>query len=251
MLLVDGQELSAHFTRFEFQCILCMNFEPPWTGGNVYLTRLCMVDAGRERYHHEISGSGWSITRDNFWADHEFGEHFKIPVRQCTLIFYFFNCCCCKVWFLKLYYDLLYKGSNWSGLWRIQFFLILVPNLIKVWSSMLILSIFLSIGFCSFRWDILTGNLELVEQIDGHTDVVYGSFDPKYYKRFVFFQQAFYYSQIYRILMYFSISECRHHSSSLFYWANQPHCWAYLLIPFILYTSLYIFLKVLDNGIHL
>ena len=167
------------------------------------------------------------------------------------LFFYFFNCCCCKVWFLKLYYDLLYKGSNWSGLWRIQFFLILVPNLIKVWSSMLILSIFLSIGFCSFRWDILTGNLELVEQIDGHTDVVYGSFDPKYYKRFVFFQQAFYYSQIYRILMYFSISECRHHSSSLFYWANQPHCWAYLLIPFILYTSLYIFLKVLDNGIHL
>jgi len=35
-----------------------------------------------------------------------------------------------------------------------------------------------------YQWDILTGNLELVEQIDGHTDVVYGSFDPKYYKRF-------------------------------------------------------------------
>ena len=34
-----------------------------------------------------------------------------------------------------------------------------------------------------YRWDILTGNLELVEQIDGHTDIVYGSFDPKYFKR--------------------------------------------------------------------
>lgn len=67
---------------------LCMDFEPPWTGGKVYLTRLCMVDAGRERYHYEISGSGWSISRDNFWADHEFGEHVKIPVRQCTLIYF-------------------------------------------------------------------------------------------------------------------------------------------------------------------
>jgi hypothetical protein len=52
-------------------------------------------------------------------------------------------------------------------------FLIRVPNLIKVWSSMLVLSTFLSIGFCSFRWDILTGNLELVEQIDGHSNIVY------------------------------------------------------------------------------
>ncbi len=33
------------------------------------------------------------------------------------------------------------------------------------------------------RWDVLTGNLELVEEIDGHTDIVYGSFDPKYFKR--------------------------------------------------------------------
>jgi hypothetical protein len=33
------------------------------------------------------------------------------------------------------------------------------------------------------RWDTLTGNLELVEQIDGHSDIVYGSFDPKYFKR--------------------------------------------------------------------
>lgn len=35
-----------------------------------------------------------------------------------------------------------------------------------------------------YQWDILTGNLELVEQIDGHSDIVYGSFDPKYFKRF-------------------------------------------------------------------
>lgn len=34
-----------------------------------------------------------------------------------------------------------------------------------------------------YRWDTLTGNLELVEQIDGHSDIVYGSFDPKYFKR--------------------------------------------------------------------
>jgi hypothetical protein len=33
------------------------------------------------------------------------------------------------------------------------------------------------------RWDVLTGNLELVEEIDGHTDIVYGSFDPKYFRR--------------------------------------------------------------------
>lgn len=35
-----------------------------------------------------------------------------------------------------------------------------------------------------FRWDLLIGNLQLVEQIDGHTDIVYGSFDPKYFKRY-------------------------------------------------------------------
>jgi hypothetical protein len=35
-----------------------------------------------------------------------------------------------------------------------------------------------------YQWDTLTGNLELVEQIDGHSDIVYGSFDPKYFKRF-------------------------------------------------------------------
>lgn len=34
-----------------------------------------------------------------------------------------------------------------------------------------------------YRWDVLTSNLELVEQIDGHSDIVYGSFDPKYFKR--------------------------------------------------------------------
>jgi len=36
---------------------------------------------------------------------------------------------------------------------------------------------------CFCRWDTLTGNLELVEQVDGHSDIVYGSFDPKYFKR--------------------------------------------------------------------
>ncbi|KAJ7516221.1 hypothetical protein O6H91_22G048000 [Diphasiastrum complanatum] len=34
-----------------------------------------------------------------------------------------------------------------------------------------------------YQWDILTGDLEYVEEIDGHTDVVYGTFDPKYLKR--------------------------------------------------------------------
>jgi len=35
-----------------------------------------------------------------------------------------------------------------------------------------------------YRWDTLTGNMELVEQVDGHSDIVYGSFDPKYFKRY-------------------------------------------------------------------
>ncbi|CAK9882974.1 unnamed protein product [Sphagnum jensenii] len=35
-----------------------------------------------------------------------------------------------------------------------------------------------------YQWDVLTADLELVEAIDGHTDIVYGSFDPKYFKRF-------------------------------------------------------------------
>lgn len=33
------------------------------------------------------------------------------------------------------------------------------------------------------RWDVLTADLELVEQLDGHSDIVYGTFDPKYFKR--------------------------------------------------------------------
>jgi hypothetical protein len=33
------------------------------------------------------------------------------------------------------------------------------------------------------RWDALTGDLELVEEIDSHTDIVYGSLDSKYCKR--------------------------------------------------------------------
>lgn len=37
----------------------------------------------------------------------------------------------------------------------------------------------------SFRWDLVIGNLELVERVDGHTDIVYGSFDPKYFSRYM------------------------------------------------------------------
>lgn len=33
------------------------------------------------------------------------------------------------------------------------------------------------------EWDILTGDLKLVKRIDGHCDIVYGSFDPKYLRR--------------------------------------------------------------------
>ncbi|KAJ7523493.1 hypothetical protein O6H91_18G051900 [Diphasiastrum complanatum] len=33
------------------------------------------------------------------------------------------------------------------------------------------------------QWDVLTGELELVEHIDGHADIVYGTFDTKYFKR--------------------------------------------------------------------
>ncbi len=41
----------------------------------------------------------------------------------------------------------------------------------------------LIVGVHLSRWDVLTADLELVEEIDGHTDIVYGSFDPKYFKR--------------------------------------------------------------------
>jgi hypothetical protein len=41
----------------------------------------------------------------------------------------------------------------------------------------------LIVGVHLSRWDVLTAELELVEAIDGHTDIVYGSFDPKYFKR--------------------------------------------------------------------
>jgi hypothetical protein len=47
------------------------------------------------------------------------------------------------------------------------------------------------------RWDVLTGNLELVEEIDGHTDIVYGSFDPKYFRRFLS-RQDFLFSRSWR-----------------------------------------------------
>ncbi|KAI5069983.1 hypothetical protein GOP47_0014326 [Adiantum capillus-veneris] len=33
------------------------------------------------------------------------------------------------------------------------------------------------------EWDVLTADLKLVEEIDGHCDIVYGTFDPKYLRR--------------------------------------------------------------------
>jgi hypothetical protein len=47
------------------------------------------------------------------------------------------------------------------------------------------------------RWDVLTGNLELVEEINGHTDIVYGSFDPTYFTRFLS-KQDFLFSRSWR-----------------------------------------------------
>ncbi|CAM6079958.1 unnamed protein product [Sphagnum tenellum] len=48
-----------------------------------------------------------------------------------------------------------------------------------------------------YQWDVLTGNLELVEEIDGHTDIVYGSFDPTYFTRFLS-RQDFLFSRSWR-----------------------------------------------------
>lgn len=31
-----------------------------------------------------------------------------------------------------------------------------------------------------YEWDMLTSDLELIERIDGHNDIVYGTYDPKY-----------------------------------------------------------------------
>lgn len=48
-----------------------------------------------------------------------------------------------------------------------------------------------------YEWDILTGDLELIDSFDGHYDVVYGTFDPKYLTRwhskrdFIFTRQWF------------------------------------------------------------
>ncbi|KAH9654560.1 START domain-containing protein [Citrus sinensis] len=48
-----------------------------------------------------------------------------------------------------------------------------------------------------YEWDMLTGDLELVDSYDGHYDVVYGTYDPKYLTRwqskrdFVFSRQWF------------------------------------------------------------
>ncbi|KAL5547664.1 hypothetical protein UlMin_002895 [Ulmus minor] len=48
-----------------------------------------------------------------------------------------------------------------------------------------------------YEWDVLTGDLELVNSYDGHYDVVYGTYDPKYLTRwhskrdFIFSRQWF------------------------------------------------------------
>ncbi|PNY03152.1 lipid binding protein, partial [Trifolium pratense] len=48
-----------------------------------------------------------------------------------------------------------------------------------------------------YEWDMLMGDLELVESYDGHYDVVYGTYDPKYLTRwhskrdFIFSRQWF------------------------------------------------------------
>ncbi|KAM6553198.1 hypothetical protein CsatB_013960 [Cannabis sativa] len=48
-----------------------------------------------------------------------------------------------------------------------------------------------------YEWDMLTGDLELIDSFDGHIDVVYGTYDPKYLTRwhskrdFVFSRQWF------------------------------------------------------------
>lgn len=34
-----------------------------------------------------------------------------------------------------------------------------------------------------YEWDILTSDLELIERLDGHKDIVYGAYDPKYLTR--------------------------------------------------------------------
>ncbi|XP_058067520.1 protein ENHANCED DISEASE RESISTANCE 2-like isoform X2 [Magnolia sinica] len=48
-----------------------------------------------------------------------------------------------------------------------------------------------------YQWDMLTGDLDLIDSIDGHYDVIYGTYDPKYLTRwhskrdFVFSRQWF------------------------------------------------------------
>ncbi|XP_024522558.1 protein ENHANCED DISEASE RESISTANCE 2 [Selaginella moellendorffii] len=39
------------------------------------------------------------------------------------------------------------------------------------------------------QWDVLTGDLELVEHIDGHADIVYGTFDPKYFENWSWYRK--------------------------------------------------------------
>ncbi|KAF7839588.1 protein ENHANCED DISEASE RESISTANCE 2-like isoform X2 [Senna tora] len=41
-----------------------------------------------------------------------------------------------------------------------------------------------------YEWDMLMGDLELVDSYDGHYDVVYGTYDPKYLTRNLFSQTS-------------------------------------------------------------
>lgn len=34
-----------------------------------------------------------------------------------------------------------------------------------------------------YRWDTLTGDLELVDSLNGHYDIIYGKYDPRYLTR--------------------------------------------------------------------
>ncbi|GFY99650.1 ENHANCED DISEASE RESISTANCE protein [Actinidia rufa] len=34
-----------------------------------------------------------------------------------------------------------------------------------------------------YEWDMLTGDLELIDSLDGHFDVVYGTYDPRHLTR--------------------------------------------------------------------
>lgn len=51
-----------------------------------------------------------------------------------------------------------------------------------------LLKMFVQLNFLQqlcYRWDSLTGDLELVDSVNGHYDVVYGMFDPRYLSWYV------------------------------------------------------------------